>query len=197
MIQEAKPPASMREIFIDLETTGLDPMTMEISELAALDISGNVLIHALVTVDRPEDADTEAMALNGYDANLWRERSRPWEDVALTTLELFQETPSCLVGHFVEFDRRFLECRFAAVGIDPGAVPHHVVDTQALAHEHLGEFLASRSLAHVAKVLGIAPRGPVHRALEDADLARRVYLSLRRADDAKRHSWRERALTLQ
>lgn len=182
------------EIFIDLETTGTDEHRHEITELAALDAQGRVLIHELVRVQRPDDADPEALALNGYDAKRWATYALAWSDVALRLKDLFDVNHRpVLVGHFVDFDRRFLERGFEAAGLDPSLVPFCVVDTYALAYEHLGATVGSCSLAKIAQVLGLTPRGTLHRAAEDADLARRVYLTLRRAGALERLWWRLRA----
>jgi DNA polymerase III epsilon subunit-like protein len=186
------------ELFIDLETTGTDERRHEITELAALDADGRILIHELVKVERPEDADPDALLLNGYDAERWRTHALPWSEVATRMKDLFDVDPRpILVGHFIDFDRRFLERRFEAVGLDPGLVPFGVVDTYALAHEHLGDSIGGCSLAKIVNVLGIAPHGALHRAAEDADLARRAYLMMRRAGVLERLWWRLRAWRIQ
>lgn len=186
------------EIFIDLETTGTDDSRHEITELAALDADGRILIHELVKVERPEDADSEALLLNGYDPERWRTHALPWSEVATRMKDLFDVEPRpIMIGHFIDFDRRFLERRFEAIGLDSGLVPFDVVDTYALAYEHLGTSIGGCSLAKIVKVLGITPRGALHRASEDADLARRVYLTLRRAGVLERLWWRFRGWWIQ
>lgn len=179
------------EFFVDLETGGLDEQRDEITEVAVLGVDGAVLLHRRISID-PSAADPEALALNGYDDALWARTARPWPEVAAELAHLFDVRPRpMMVGHFIHFDHRFLAHKMRAAGFDE-VVPSILVDTRALAHEHLGDALCHGSLACLAQVLGV-PHGELHRATEDADVARRVYLRLRRAGPIKRLWWRARA----
>lgn len=185
----------MNELFLDLETGGVDEHRHAITEVAVFAADGTSLLHRRVELAEPAAAEPEALALNGYDPDLWARTARPWPEVAAELAELFSARPRpILVGHYPHFEHRFLCKHMRDAGYDPEeVVPRTLVDTRALAHEHLGDFLHRGSLAWIARVLGLEPRGPVHRASEDADLARRAYLCMRRAGPLKRIWWRARA----
>lgn len=186
---------SMRtELFVDLETGGLDVYRHPITEVAVLAVDGRVMLHRRVRVDDETSLDPEAVELNGYDSDLWRATAFSWGHVADELARIFDVEPQpVMVGHFVHFEHRFLAENMRRAGHDPALVPRTLVDTRALAHEHLGNAVDTGTLAWLAQVLGIRPRGPIHRATEDADLARRAYLRLRRAGPLRRTAWRARA----
>lgn len=182
------------ELFVDLETGGVDARRHPITEVAVLDVDGHIVLHRRVAVEEDDVLEPEAIDLNGYDPKLWRETASSWSSVADELAAIFDVEPQpIMVGHFVHFEYGFLREHMGRAGHDPNLVPRTLVDTRALAHEHLGSVLCTGALAFLVEILGLHPRGPIHRATEDADLARRAYLRLRRAGPLRRAAWRMRA----
>jgi len=93
-------------VFVDVETTGLDPERHELLELAAVRVDPHTLEpidHASVRVrpTRLADADPKALEVNGYSDEAWRDA------VTLATglrrlAPLFED--ALITGHNVGFD---------------------------------------------------------------------------------------------
>jgi len=166
--------------FIDLETTGLDPSRHEILEIGVIRVDGRTLADLDATdvrvhPRRLEDADPEALRLNGYSARRWENATNLWEALDWVAPLLVGAT---LAGHNVGFDRAFLEVAWKATGGPPPDLDHHLLDTASLAWPLLVEGLVdSLSLITVCTALGIGLHDP-HRALSDAErsleIARRL-----------------------
>ncbi len=166
--------------FIDLETTGLDPARHEILEIGVIRVDARTFTELDATdvrvhPARLEDADPEALRLNGYSP-------RRWENAASLPEALDWVAPllvgATLAGHNVGFDRAFLEAAWRATGGPPPDLDHHLLDTAVLAWPLLAEGrIESLSLATVCTALGIGLHDP-HRALSDAErsleIARRL-----------------------
>ncbi|ACY13394.1 3'-5' exonuclease [Haliangium ochraceum] len=156
-------------VFIDCETTGLDPERHEILEIAAIRVHPQTLdeereLVLRVRPERLEDADPEALEVNGY-------RRRAWADAVSLGDAMAELAPmlegAVLAGHNVAFDRRFLEAAWDCVGHRPENLDHHALDTAALAFPLLmaGE-IDSLSLTPVCAHLGVL-RGEEHWAFDD------------------------------
>lgn len=156
--------------FIDLETTGLDPAHHEILEIGLVIADPRTLeqresLHLRMRPERIEDADPEALRINGWTPEAWQDavplgvaltRARPLLDGAL------------LAGHNVSFDRAFLDVAWRTAGVARPAMDHHVLDTATLAWPLLAVGLVeSLSLDPICRKLGIDVGEP-HRALIDA-----------------------------
>jgi len=124
---------------------------------------------------RLEDADPEALRLNGYSPRRWENATNLWEALDWVAPLLVGAT---LAGHNVGFDRAFLEAAWRATGGPPPDLDHHLLDTATLAWPLLAEGqIESLSLVAVCTALGIGLHDP-HRALSDAErsleIARRL-----------------------
>jgi DNA polymerase III epsilon subunit-like protein len=191
------PPLSERPLcFIDIESTGLDPKEHEIIEFAMVrelrDLDSlrerGVAFDGFVvrkqaksdwlhwsTRIRPqhtENAEPEALAVNGYQEAEWAEEPL-FEEVAPRIAELLW---GCvLVGHNVGFDRNFLNHAFRRAGMDDVNLPHNCVDTLTLAYVHLvPRGLESLSFDRIREFLGWEIQKP-HRALKDVLDCRRLF----------------------
>ncbi|MGI5865486.1 MAG: exonuclease domain-containing protein [Myxococcales bacterium] len=167
-------------VFVDVETTGLDPERHELIEVAAVRVHPHTLEpidHASVRI-RPgslADADPRALVVNGYTDEAWR-------DAVTLQAALRQVSPllegAVVAGHNVGFDWAFLSRGFARAGLPLPAVDYHRVDTASLAWPLLaGAEIDSLSLDAVCAALGLSRPTP-HRALADAlaslEVARRL-----------------------
>lgn len=166
--------------FIDLETTGLDPSRHEIIEVGVIRVHGGSLeplMEAEVRVrpERIETADPDALRLNGWSEDGWKD-ALPLSEALVRIAEPIEG--ALLAGHNVSFDRAFLDTAWRSTGVTPPEMDHHVLDTATLAWPLLAcGLIPSVSLKDVCPALGV-DRGEAHRALADArcslDVARRL-----------------------
>ena len=173
-------------VFIDLETTHLNPQVGEIIELALVRVTKEREIR-FVTKIRPERlhlAQKRALEINGYNEEEWQDAPRA-RDVAVRVADLISE--GLLVGHNVSFDFEYLE-EFLHVHGQKFRASYRKIDTMTLAHEHL-PFLRSYSLSTLRDFFGLSQEG-AHRAEKDLDDMRSIYRRLCRASLASRLYWR-------
>ena len=158
-------------VAIDVETTGLDPQTDSIIEVAAITFRGNDILDefsSLVNPHRPVPpfitqltGITQAMVDDAPTMFTLRSRLRP------------KVGDHVLVGHNVGFDLGFLEMERLGVG-------NHRIDTVTLASilfPDAGRF----NLESLVQYLGLPnPSGKqTHRALDDAEQTVELFLALR------------------
>jgi len=99
-------------VFLDLETTGLDPDVHEVTELAAMrtssdgrDVRGTIC-HKVMP-EHLETASSEALQVNGFDVAVWDREAISLEDALGSFLNL-SFGPVTLVAHYAFFDWGFL-----------------------------------------------------------------------------------------
>jgi DNA polymerase III epsilon subunit-like protein len=80
----------MKTLFIDLETTGLDPEISQIVEIAIVDIADRCILSTRYNVDE---------SLGSY---------RPIDKFDLSTIESILTSADLVVGHNIQFDAGFL-----------------------------------------------------------------------------------------
>lgn len=173
-------------VFIDLETTHLNPQVGEIIELALVRVTKDREIR-YVTKIRPERlhlAQKRALEINGYNEEEWQDAPLA-RDVAGRVADLISE--GLLVGHNVSFDFEYLE-EFLHVHGEKFRASYRKIDTMTLAHEHL-PFLRSYSLSTLRDFFGLSQEG-AHRAEKDLDDMRSIYRRLCRASLFSRLYWR-------
>lgn len=156
-------------VALDLETTGLDPTTDAITEIAAVRFDGGGAVvdefQALVNPGRPIPRVVQEMT-GIVDADV---AGAPRVGELLEAITAFiGDGP--IVGHNVGFDLAFLARAGASFNVP-------AVDTAELSRLLLPD-RTSRGLSELAGQLGIEV-GTVHRAASDARLAARLFLALR------------------
>ena len=186
-------------IYIDTETTGLDPSTHEILEVAVV----RELCHApynepgdithrwcrKIAPKHIETAEPVALKVNGYTADGWA-GAVPFESVASDLLELLKG--GTIIGHNPKFDTGFITAAFLAAGVEP-KFSHRTIDTTTVAYMAWGlDGKLKLSLDNLRKHLGLSNEG-AHTALQDALdcrvvfyralAARRGFSSFSREDD--------------
>lgn len=157
---------------VDVETTGLDPRTDRIIEIAVIHMVGGQVIERYATLVNPEqDVPDEVVKLTGIDPAM------------LTTAPRFAEVASevasrlvgrVMVAYNLAFDRAFVSQELGRCGV---ALPStHFVDPLIFVRElHKSE--GSKRLSAVAERLGI-PLASAHRATDDAECAGLILYAL-------------------
>lgn len=176
-------PAPRLRLFLDVETTGLDPHLQEIIEIALVveEISSDPaqvgrILDTFESKVKPLHfgaAHPKALAVNGYTPEGWKDA--PTFAEILDTVESFLKRTTCLVGHNVNFDLNFIEAAFRKEGRKL-YLPYHRIDTVTSAYMAWGWFAAEDTklkLDSLRERLGI-PTHEHHSALVDALDCRRV-----------------------
>ena len=169
-----------RPLFLDTETTGLDPRA-EIVEIAVIDHDGGVLLDTLVKPTRPIPWD--ATRVHGI-SNEMVANAPTWGDI-------WPQVQSILTGRRVgiynaEFDLRMIQQSHAAQKIADGAAGARAFCIMKLYAEFYGERGSHgdfrwQSLDKAARQCGIALPNS-HRAGADALLARALLAYVAGAD---------------
>lgn len=174
---------------VDIETTGFNPTTQDIIELAIQPLNGDFTVMdeippfvARIKARRPRNASPKALEVNGLDMNEGEEYEK-----VLSRLKAWLEKYSIekidILGQNVDFDRAFIEAAIPELGRMFGH--RDIRDSQRLARafndicimktgkpafENLG-------LVALREALGIEG-SQAHRALDDAIDSAKVYKEL-------------------
>jgi len=168
-------------LFVDTETTGLDPTKHELLEVAAIRTSPDGLkiisrFEAKLMPLHLETAEPKALQVNNYKPEEWTVDKCVMPEVVVDALQQMAGN-TVLVGQNVSFDEGFLSPLFVRLGMKP-PWGYHKVDTVALAWPlfcYTG--LPGLSLEKLCAFLGVAEM-PKHRAMADAEACRQVYLKM-------------------
>lgn len=154
-------------VAIDIETTGLDPETDGITEIAAVRFNGARIEKEFSTLVNPGRPIPPAItALTGITNEMVRQ-APPIKAVIREFADFIGDNP--VVGHRVRFDLSFLQRHGVLRWVD-------VIDTYELASLLLPT--ASRyNLGSLGQILGILIPNS-HRALDDARLTHAVFVKL-------------------
>jgi DNA polymerase-3 subunit epsilon len=165
----------MREIVLDTETTGLDPRSHRILEIACIELVNHVptgaKFHKLVNPEM--DVSAEAAAIHGITTAKVKD-APVFGEIVGEFLDFVAE--SKLVIHNAEFDVGFLNAELARLGF-PKIPLARAVDTVKMARAKFPG--APASLDALCKRFDIDnAHRTLHGALLDADLLAQVYLEL-------------------
>lgn len=166
----------MREIVLDTETTGLDPLGGDrLVEIGAVEIVNTIptgrTFHVYVNPER--SVPLEAFEVHGLSEDFLRDKAR-FAAVADDFLEFVADDK--LVIHNAAFDIGFLNMELGRAGRQQ-IPPHQVVDTLQIARRK--HPAGPNSLDALCSRYGIdATRRVKHGALLDAQLLAEVYLEL-------------------
>ena len=168
----------MREIVLDTETTGFDPLTGDrLVELAALEIESFIptgrSFH--VYIDPGRDMPAEAEKIHGLSSAFLRGKPKfDSADVVDAFLEFVGDAP--IIAHNAGFDRNFVNFELERCGraIIPEA---RWIDTLALAQKRFPGMYTSLDALCKRFNISLAEREK-HGALIDAKLLASVYLEL-------------------
>jgi DNA polymerase III epsilon subunit-like protein len=165
----------MKILTIDIETTGLDPLTHELWEvgLAWTSHDGRDITSRSWLVRPSPDAVWGAVAREmaaGVDLTSAPELADVWPQI-----EAHIQDADLIVAHGAPFERGFLEA--VAAGSPAWLAPKKWACTLALSQALLPR---PHTLAATCAALGIDPPTPAHRAESDALACLHVLLELRR-----------------
>lgn len=167
-------------LFIDLEMTGLNPVTHEITELGAVLVDGRTFeikheYEAKIIPEHIETADPAALAINGYTAEEWKD-AKPLLEV-LTAFNSFA-TKAYIAGWNVSTDKMFLEIAFNRLNMKP-SFDYHTLDVIGLAWLYAQKTpeMKEMRLSVLADHFGIS-RVQKHRAFDDTKVTFEVFKRL-------------------
>jgi DNA polymerase III alpha subunit (gram-positive type) len=169
-------------IFIDLETTGLDPTDHEIVEAACIVVDGKNFSElgrykAKVRPLYPEKMNSEVRKLIGYSEDSWSNA----EDLKVVLNKVNSLSQGAmLVGWNITFDWAFLEIAFIRHGIK-SSFDYHRIDVMSIAYAKLFQDsnLDGLGLRKVAPFLGIAI-SDAHGAEKDVQATFEIFKILMR-----------------
>ena len=158
--------------FIDLETTGLNPVFHEIIEVCI--ITHDCVYNTKIQPSRISSADKDALKITNYNNKDWFD-SPKFKDILPKIQQLTAGRMLC--GHHVSFDHAFLSEQLSRSGA-PCLFDRRRIDTVNLAFEHLKPLgLESLSLDSIRTFLGWSKEG-AHTALKDCKDAKRLFMYL-------------------
>lgn len=166
----------MREIVLDTETTGLDPLTGDrLVEIGCVELlnsipSGNTY-HAYINPER--DMPVEAFRVHGLSEEFLRDKPK-FPEIAQEFLAFISD--SNLVIHNAEFDLKFINYELNQIGLDP-ILKDRVVDTLSIARrKHPGSPNSLDALCSRYRIDN--SRRTKHGALLDSEILAEVYIEL-------------------
>jgi DNA polymerase-3 subunit epsilon len=166
----------MKAVVFDVETSGLSPQQgHRIIELGAVKVEqGRIVDEFCTLVNGAAAIDPRAQAVHGISSAMLRGQPQP-EDVIPRFRDFIGRYP--LVAHNAVFDARFLRAEFALQGF---ALPNAVECTLLLSRRKLR--LPNHRLETVYQYFfgELPPDAQPHRALDDARLAARIWLKLKK-----------------
>lgn len=163
----------MKLIFLDLETTGLDPRTHEIIEIAAVGLDDGPVFSVKVQPLSLGAADPESLRVNGYKPEDWGDAVLLPQALAQLSAYVGTDRP-LMAGYNIGFDMAFLEAAYRSCEME---FPFHYrsIDVHTLVWDR---FQQSLSLRNASLAFDLAPEPSVHRALNGALCAYQVYKKL-------------------
>lgn len=170
---------STKYVSVDIETTGLNPLTDVITEIGAVKIENGVITETWTTlIDPKRKLDPKNIALTGITDEMLE--GQPLIEDVFGDFALFTE--GCkLVGHnIIDFDSRFLESCAKKIGYE---FSKEYEDTVVLAPKLL-PMLKRFKLNVVAEHFGIEFNH--HRALSDAMATAEVFLELKKLENSSK-----------
>lgn len=175
---------TQRQIFLDTETTGLEPnLGHRIIELAAVEMKNRRLtgnrFHRYLNPER--DIDPGALQVHGITGEFLQDKPR-FRDIVKEFLEFIRGAE--LIIHNAPFDVAFLDYELSLLGLSP-LIQHcaGVLDTLSMAKEfHPGKKNSLDALCERYQVDNTRRR--LHGAALDAELLAEVYLAMTRGQDS-------------
>ncbi len=159
-------------VVFDIETTGLDPESCEITELGAVKIVNGQVKEKFQTFVKPQKPIPPEVTELTHITNAMVAHAPSIDDVIV---DFYNYTRGCIIsGHnVIGFDMKFIKKAGAARGLN---FDNNMIDTLVVSRT-AGLRLPNYKLGTVAKALGISLEG-AHRAYNDAYATGMVLLKL-------------------
>jgi DNA polymerase-3 subunit epsilon len=167
----------MREIALDTETTGLDPVSgHRVVEIGCVEMVNHIRTgnHFHVYLNPERDMPQEAERIHGLSNGFLKDKPL-FAHIAEAFLEFLQEDP--LVIHNAAFDMKFINAELERVGKKPLPM-NRAIDTVLMARQKFPGQPASLDALCRRFTIDTSARVK-HGALLDAELLAEVYLELR------------------
>ncbi len=163
-------------VFLDIETTGLNPFKDEIIEIGAVIVKNGIIIDKFEALIKPENPiPAEIENLTGISNELLQKKGRDKDLVMGEFLNFIGNRK--LVGHnLIEFDLKFIETYIRKKGLT--SLKNQLEDTLKISRIMLKN-CKDHKLNTVANYLGIyVDIGKLHRSLADSELCAEIYRRL-------------------
>ena len=164
-------------IFVDIETSGLDPMYHDILEIGAIktDQAFNELgqYESKIRMEHAMRAQAEALAINGYTEEAW-EGAPSLHDVMIDFAQFSKD--GILAAWNVAFEHGFLREAFRN-GHTFDLMGYHRIDVPSIAWFRLPQ-LKKMSMDAISEILEMPAEPKPHRAITGAQRALDILKSL-------------------
>ena len=182
--------------FLDVETTGLIPGYHEIVNVGIVlsDVDGNEKARILLYVQpsHPERASQEAVAINGFEKNLWKSFNAMKPKQAADSLIRFYKMHTAgknvlMVAYNSQFDAAFMDHLFREAGKSISDIHYYfVLDVPSMAWILGLRDLKANDIAKGFEIPGTSNVPIEHHGLGCADLNIRLYRELLKLSKKKR-----------
>jgi DNA polymerase III epsilon subunit-like protein len=176
-----KAPLPRRDlVFLDVETSGLNPYKHEIVEIAFVrttwDCKPLKNFETKVLMQLPDNADPKALEINGYDEEVWKKDAVEGH-VALDALQGFLDPDVLVVGQNAQFDWRFIQAAAEDWSVEL-PVPRAILCTLSMAWPLMTSGrITGVSLKSLCAYYRI-PQPRAHRAMGDVEATIALYKRL-------------------
>ncbi len=162
-------PSEVYFAFLDVETTGLDPVSGDkICEIAVIKtIDGQVADEFVTIVNPGRNIPERAISIHGI-TQVMVNRAPLFRDIAKDLLDFLNDT--VIVAHNAKFDLEFL--RSELKNLNQPLPENEVIDTLGIARRYYS--FPSNSLGEIARYIGL-PIDEEHRALADVTTTKDIF----------------------
>jgi DNA polymerase-3 subunit alpha (Gram-positive type) len=158
-------------VVFDIETTGLDPLKNEITEIGALKIKGKELENVFSHLIKPaKPIPPEITRLTGIDDEIVKD-SPLVKEIIPKFIDFIGS--SALIAHNAEFDFSFIKAQSEKLGLKP--LDNSVICTVKIAR-YLIPHLQNHKLHTVASHFGLRVQNR-HRAIGDVELTFQIWVN--------------------
>ena len=159
----------VRFVIVDVETTGLNPLSDRICEIAFIETKSQKIINKFSTLINPNiPIPRNVSAIHRiYDEDVLDAPS--FSDIANMLVDVFYD--SVLVGHNISFDFEFINSELKRIGMKMPDVK--MIDTLALSRRFLLN-QENNTLRGVAKSINLNLHN-WHRALADVEVTKKIF----------------------
>jgi DNA polymerase-3 subunit epsilon len=167
----------MREIVLDTETTGLDPLNgHRLTEIGCIELINHVPtgVKYQQYINPERDVPIEAQEKTGLTQEFLKDYP-VFSKISQEFMDFIQDDP--LVIHNAKFDMKFLNYELQLLGL-PSLEKNKIIDTLAIAREKFPGSPASLDALCKRFKIDNTDR-TLHGALIDCDLLAKVYLELK------------------